>query len=106
VVDNAVGGLPLFGEAVALIFGAFAVGSEDGWDPLKTVLTQRPPHGAVYGGKLLALAALTVGLVLATVGLSAAASAVVAVLESAALDWPSLADLAQGIAAGAGLSIC
>ncbi|HEV2872273.1 MAG TPA: ABC transporter permease, partial [Actinomycetota bacterium] len=86
--------------ALALILGALATGSEYGWGTMQTALTQRPTRLAVYGGKLAALAASTLAIVLATVALNAAVAGVIATVESRPLDYPSLAELGQGIGSG------
>jgi hypothetical protein len=41
LADNLLGGFPFFGGVIALMLGVLAVGSEYGWDTLKTLLTQR-----------------------------------------------------------------
>lgn len=100
VVGSAVGGYALFGAALALILGALAAGSEYGWGTVKTVLTQGPGRLSVLGGTLSALGLALLGVVVATFSVSAAASAVVASIESAPYDWPSVADNATGMAGG------
>jgi ABC-type transport system involved in multi-copper enzyme maturation permease subunit len=100
LVANAIEGFPLFGGAIALIIGALASGSEYGWGTLTTTLTQRPPRRSVYAGKLAAVAVLVLALVVAGFALSSLSSAVIASVESKALDWPSPADLSRGIGSG------
>ncbi len=100
LVPTSLGGFPVFAGALALILGALATGSEYGWGTWQTALTQRPTRLAVYGGKLLALAASTLGIVLATFALNATVAGVIATVESRALDYPSAAELAQGIGSG------
>lgn len=89
-----------FGGALALILGALLIGSEYGWNTLKTILTQRPARLEVYAGKLLALALLLVVLVLAAFLSAMAASAVVAAIRGVAAGWPPVWDIVRGIAAG------
>jgi hypothetical protein len=48
-VGSALGGLPVFVGALALIFGALVAGSEYGWETWKTVLAQGPSRFAVFG---------------------------------------------------------
>ena len=92
--------LPGVRGALALILGALATGSEYGWGTMQTALTQRPTRLAVYGGKLAALAASTLAVVVATFALNAVVAGVIATVESRPLDYPSLAELAQGIGSG------
>lgn len=100
LVGNAVAGYALFGGALALILGALTAGSEYGWGTVKTVLTQRPSRLDVLGGMLAALGLALVGMVVLTFTVSAGASAVVAWIESAPYAWPSVADIATGMAGG------
>lgn len=100
LVPTSLGGFPVFAGALALIIGALAAGSEYGWGTMQTALTQRPTRLAVYGGKLLALAATTLAIVLATFTVNAIAAAAIATLESRPLDYPSLVELARGIGSG------
>ncbi len=100
LIANSISGFPVFAGAIALILGALAVGSEYGWGTLKTVLTQRPRRLSVYAGKLAALAVAVLGIVFATFASGALTSWVIASVESEAINWPSVADLAQGFAAG------
>jgi ABC-2 type transport system permease protein len=100
LVPTSLGGFPVFAGALALILGALASGSEYGWGTMQTALTQRPTRLATYGGKLAALAASTLGVVLAVFALDAMTAAVIATLESRPLDYPPLAELAQGIGSG------
>ena len=100
LVPTSLGGFPVFAGALALILGALASGSEYGWGTMQTALTQRPTRLAVYGGKLAALAAATLAIVLAVFAVNAATSAVIATLESRPLDYPSLAALAEGVGSG------
>ena len=100
LVPTSLGGFPVFAGALALILGALATGSEFGWGTMQTALTQRPTRLAVYAGKLAALAASTLAVVLATFALNAAVAGVIATVESRALDYPSAAELARGIGSG------
>lgn len=100
LVLNSIGGFPLFAGALALTLGAISVGSEYGWGTLGTALTQRPRRSSVYAGKLLALAVAVFTIVLATFALGALSSSAIALTQSEAIDWPSMADLVQAIASG------
>jgi ABC-type transport system involved in multi-copper enzyme maturation permease subunit len=95
------GGLFNIGGALALILGALAIGSEYGWGTFKTALTQRPGRLGVLSGKLLAFAVVLAALVLLGFAAAALCGFVVARLEGATLEWPSLATLARGLGAGA-----
>ena len=53
-------GFPFFGGVFALMLGVFALGSEYGWDTLKTLFTQRPGRLRVFAAKLAALAIVLV----------------------------------------------
>jgi ABC-2 type transport system permease protein len=100
LVSNSIGGFPVFAGALALTLGALSVGSEYGWGTLGTTLAQRPRRLSVYAGKLLALAVAVLTIVVGTFALGALTSRVIALSQSEAMDWPSLADLGKGIAAG------
>jgi len=100
LVPTSLGGFPVFAGALVLILGALATGSEYGWGTMQTALTQRPTRLAVYGGKLAALAAATLAFVLAVFTLNAAVAGGIAAVESRALDYPSLAELAKGVGSG------
>ncbi len=100
LVPNALGGFPVFTGALALIFGALAVGSEYGWGSLKTILTQRPSRLRVYEGKLLALATMLLAAVLILLAVGALSSSLIAAVESKPLDFPAPLDLVEGIAGG------
>ncbi len=95
------GGAFNVGAALLLILGALALGSEYGWGTFKTVLTQRPGRLGALFGKLLALAVVLVLLVLLGFAMAALCGFVIARIEGAAVEWPSLATLAKGFGAGA-----
>jgi ABC-type transport system involved in multi-copper enzyme maturation permease subunit len=97
---TAIQGLPLFGGALAIVFGVLCTGSEYGWGTVKTILTQRPGRLSVIGGKFVVLGLAMVTILVATFAIDAAASAIIASSESKAVDWPSLTALAQGFGAG------
>jgi ABC-2 type transport system permease protein len=100
LVPTTLGGFPVFVGALGLILGALATGSEYGWGTMQTALTQRPTRLALYGGKLLALAASVLGVVVALFTLNAVVAGVIATVESRALDYPSAAELAKGLGSG------
>jgi ABC-2 type transport system permease protein len=100
LVGTLIAGFPFFGGVFALMLGVFALGSEYGWDTLKTLFTQRPGRLRVLGAKLAALGIVLVAFVLAVFVAGAVASYVIAQIEGAPVSWPSAWLLVQAIAAG------
>jgi ABC-2 type transport system permease protein len=100
LVPSSLGGYPIFAGALALVLGALVAGSDYGWGTMQTALTQRPTRLALYGGKLLALAAVALAVVLATFAVNAVVAGAIATVESEPLDFPSAAALARGIGSG------
>jgi ABC-2 type transport system permease protein len=100
LVPTSLGGFPVFAGALAMILGALVAGSEYGWGTMQTALTQRPTRLVLYGGKLLALAAMALAIVVATVALDAVVATAIAAVESRPFDYPSLAELARGVGSG------
>jgi ABC-2 type transport system permease protein len=93
-------GFPFFGGVFALMLGVFALGSEYGWDTLKSLFTQRPGRLSVFAAKLAALAIVLVPFVLVLFAAGAAASLVIAQIEGAPTDYPSAWLLLRAITAG------
>jgi ABC-type transport system involved in multi-copper enzyme maturation permease subunit len=100
MIGNQISGFPMFGGAIALILGALLVGSEYNWNTLKTLLTQHPGRLSVLSGKLVGLAAILCGFVLAVFAAGALSSYIVAEIEGAPVNWPSAGDLARALSAG------
>lgn len=100
LVPNTIGGFALFAGALALIFGALAVGGEYGWDTLKTTLTQRPSRLRVYAGKLAALSALLLGAVVVSFAVGAGVSVALAVVEDQPATFPAAQELIEGVVSG------
>lgn len=100
VLDNTIGGFPIFAGALALVLGAIVVGGEYTWGTLKTILTQRPGRGTVLGAQLLALLTLLAVWVLGIFAASSLCSLLVGTTEDGALNWPGPLDLAQGLLGG------
>jgi ABC-2 type transport system permease protein len=100
IPDVLVQGMPMFGGAIVMIYGALAVGSGYGWGTWKTVLTQGPGRLAAFGGTLVALAVVVAGTVLATIGLDLAMSSVVAAVEGGSGALPGLVELARSYGGG------
>ncbi|MGB3681652.1 MAG: ABC transporter permease subunit [Rubrobacteraceae bacterium] len=94
------GGVINIGAALALILGALVVGSEYGWGTFKTSLTQSPGRLGVLFGKLVAFVLALVLFVLLGFAAAAICAFVIAQLEGATVDWPSLTKFAKGIGAG------
>ncbi|GAA3566027.1 hypothetical protein GCM10022222_57290 [Amycolatopsis ultiminotia] len=97
---SALGGLPVFVGALALIYGVLVAGSEYGWETWKTVFAQGPSRATVYGAKLVAVATGALVLVLALFAMAAGASALVAALLDQPAHWPGFATIVRGLGAG------
>jgi len=100
LTDNVLGGFPVFGGVIALIMGVLAIGSDYGWDTLKTILTQRSGRVRMLGAKLAALAitlSVFTGVMFAA---GAATSFLIATMESAPVSWQSPAEVGLALAAG------
>jgi ABC-2 type transport system permease protein len=97
LVPTSLGGLPIFAGALALVLGALVAGSDYGWGTMQTALTQRPTRLALYGGKLLALAAVALAVVVTIFAVDAAVATAIAAVEAQPLDFPSPATLARGL---------
>jgi ABC-type transport system involved in multi-copper enzyme maturation permease subunit len=100
LAGNLIAGFPFFGGVFALMLGVFVLGSEYGWDTLRTLLTQRPGRLRVFAAKLAALGIVLVPFVLALFAAGAAASYVIAQIEDAPANWPSAWVLVRTMAAG------
>ena len=100
LADNLLGGFPFFGGVLALMVGVLAVGSDYGWDTLKTLLIQRPGRMRVFGAKVAAVAVTLVPFVVASFIAGAVASYLIAGAENAAVHWPSMLELVRGVTAG------
>lgn len=96
-------GMPMFGGALMLVLGAMVAGSGYGWGTWKTAYTSGLRRTTVAGGSLLALAVLVVAAVAASLAVDVAASLGVAALESQAVVWPAVGDLAAAV--GTGLAV-
>jgi ABC-2 type transport system permease protein len=97
---NLLAGFPFFGGVFALMLGVFALGSEYGWDTLKTLFTQGPSRLRVFAAKLIALGIVLVPFVLAVFAAGAIASFVIAQIEDAPTHWPSAWLIIRSIAGG------
>ena len=92
-------GLPMFGGALVLVMGALATGSGYGWGTWKTVFSQGPGRRTALSGTAVALGLWLVCLVLLTLVLDLAASAVTMTIIGDPLTWPTAPALAQGVGA-------
>ncbi|RZS37610.1 ABC-type transport system involved in multi-copper enzyme maturation permease subunit [Herbihabitans rhizosphaerae] len=99
-VGNALGGVPIFVGALALVFGVLVAGSEYGFQTWKTVLAQRPSRFTAYGSKLAVVAIANLIGVLTLFAAAAGGSAAVAALEGAPMNWPSAGDIVLGMGVG------
>jgi ABC-type transport system involved in multi-copper enzyme maturation permease subunit len=93
-------GFPFFGGVFALMLGVFALGSEYGWDTLKTLFTQGPSRRRVFAAKLAALGIVLVPFVLTLFTAGAVTSVVIAQIEHAPIHFPSVWMLLRALAAG------
>lgn len=101
VLSNVLSGFSSTGGGpIALILGALAAGSEYGWGTAKTVLTQRPGRLGAFLGKMLVLALIVLVFVLLAFAAGAASSYVIATVEDAATNWPTVEDTLRAVGAG------
>ncbi|MDP1849244.1 MAG: ABC transporter permease subunit [Solirubrobacteraceae bacterium] len=84
-----ISGFPFFGGVFALMLGVFALGSEYGWDTLKTLFVQGPGRTTVFASKLAALGIVLIAFVVTVFAAGAIASVVIATIEDAPIVWPS-----------------
>lgn len=91
---------PVLGGVFALMLGVLAVGSEYGWDTLKTIFTQGPGRLSILAAKLLAIGVALLAFVAASFVAGVVTSAVIAQVEDAPSDWPSAWLLVRTFAAG------
>lgn len=89
LANTLLGGFPFFGGVFALMLGVLAVGSEYGWDTLKTLFTQRSGRLQMFGAKLMAVALGLTPFVIAVFVAGAVASYAIAEAEGATVVWPS-----------------
>jgi ABC-type transport system involved in multi-copper enzyme maturation permease subunit len=100
VLDNTIGGYPIFAGALALVLGAIVVGGEYTWGTLKTILTQRPGRGAVLAAQFLALATMVAVWVLGIFVACALCSIAIAAVENGSTAWPGVTAVLEGLAGG------
>jgi ABC-2 type transport system permease protein len=100
LVTAVLGGFPVFGGVIALMLGVLAIGSDYGWETLKTVLSQSPGRLHLLISKLTATFLVLILFVLAIFVSGAIASYTIARLEGVPAIWPSLLSLAEASLAG------
>lgn len=98
-VVNTLSGFAGFGGPITLILAGLAVGSEYGWNTVKTIATQRPGRTALLAGKLVAVAMAVLCFAAATLAATALASVGVAAAEGEAVTFPGLGTIVGGLAA-------
>jgi ABC-2 type transport system permease protein len=96
----AVQGMPMFAGALVLILGALVAGNGYSWGTVKTVALQGPGRLRSFAGTLVALAVVVLGLVLALFASDAAASLLVASVESRSVVAPGVVDLLASFGGG------
>ncbi|MBW3604758.1 MAG: ABC transporter permease [Actinobacteria bacterium] len=89
------------GSAIALILGALAFGAEYSWRTITTIATQRPSRLALVTGRILAVLAACLVLVLAGFAGGVVGTAVVSLLEQADGGGPTVADVLSAFGVGA-----
>jgi len=93
-------GIPFYGGSLVLSLGVLSIGGDFGWGTWKTLLTQRPGRSAVFGAKMAALGIVLIPFVVLAFVVGAVASTTIAIIENAAITWPSLASQVEAILAG------
>ncbi len=87
------------GSAIALVLGVLSVGSEYGWNTLKTLLTQRPGRLQVMAAKYLILVVLMLVFTLVMAAGAALASLGIAAVDGADISFPAPQTTGQAILA-------
>lgn len=100
LVPNALGGMAVFGGAIAVIFGALTTGGEYALGTMKTALLQRYGRTAVTAAKVCAIATATLFAVAVTLAVGAATSLVVAWSTGRSINVPAPGSLAVGLLGG------
>jgi hypothetical protein len=100
VPEVIIGGTPMFGGALMMVFGAIVAGSGYGWGSWKTVFTQGPSRAAVTLGSMLSVTAVVVATVIGTVVLAFAISTGIALVEGQEIVLPTTRALLEGVGAG------
>jgi ABC-2 type transport system permease protein len=93
-------GMPMFGGAIMLILGALSAGGGFGWGTWKTVFTQGPRRTTAFGGTLLTVLAVVVGVVVSTFLVDLGVSIAIALREGRDIVLPAAGDLLEMFAVG------
>jgi ABC-type transport system involved in multi-copper enzyme maturation permease subunit len=88
------------GGVFALIMGVLVQGSEYGWGTMKTLYTQRSGRLTMLFGKVAALAAVVLLMVVALFAVDAASSSVIALVDGHSIVFPSADVVLKAIVAG------
>lgn len=100
LVGTLVNTFPFYGGAIVLMLGVLTLGSDYGWDTLKTLFTQRPRRLRIFSAKLVAAGVALVVFVVTLFACGAIASEIIARLENAPVVWPSAWLLVRAMLAG------
>lgn len=85
--------------AAALVLGALAMGSEYGWETLKTLLVKPPGRVRAFLEKVLAVYFVLAILAVSLLAAGALSSYIIAVLEDTPTNWPSLSEFVRALGA-------
>jgi ABC-2 type transport system permease protein len=96
LLPNVLGTTSTIGAAIMIILGSLSTASEYGWLTVQTILIQKPGRTAVLGGKLLALAIVTLLISVMVLGLGALTSSVLLSIDGSSSSWPSATTLLKG----------
>lgn len=99
-VSNVLTMIASLGGALALVLGAMHSAREYGWRTISNLLTQGPTRLGLFTAKLVALAIVTLILVLVTFAAGAIGAALVASLLGESINFPGVAEIAAGVAVG------
>lgn len=99
LVGRMIDGFPFWGGAIALMVGVLAIGSEFGWDTLKTLFSQRPGRGQVFAAKLGAIAIILIPYVILPFSVGAIASSYIGWREGVGFLGPDMQTIVEGIMA-------
>jgi ABC-2 type transport system permease protein len=100
VIAETSSGFAFFGGALVLILAVITFGNEFNWNMWKTLFTQRPGRTRIILAKLAALGTLMLPTVLLGFVVNGIASALIAQVEGASMDWPALGTFVEAIGAG------
>lgn len=99
VVKETISQWYVLGGVFALILGVLSQGSEYGWGTVKTLYTQRENRLVMLAGKLIALVATVLGLVVALFAADVVASVGVALIDGKSLSFPDAESFIKGVGA-------